>query len=166
MGCDIHLYAEAKKKKGLIDRLMFWKPATEWVSLDIWETNEDWEPDSRYYQHELKIPYKKGFYTDGRNYNLFSALCGVRSQSFYGEPARISDPGGIPEDTCQLIKNEVRAWGSDGHSHNYNTLAELKAFDWSSYGQTCDDFRKEVIGKMEAVGVKDTDVRIVYFFDN
>lgn len=160
MGCNIHLFAEAKVKQNFIDKIQFWKKATTWKTLDKWELDDEYEPP------RMAVPREKRFYTHGRNYNLFCALCGVRSRSFYGNPPRISDPRGIPNDSCIEIINEVKSWEGDVHSHSYNTLEELKSFDWSPYGETVKSFLDEVIPKMEAVGAKDTDVRIVYFFDN
>ena len=122
MGCDIHLFAEAKKKKTIAQKLKFWQKPK-------WETIESWELDEDYDEPRMTVPYGKRFYNDGRNYNLFSALCGVRSFHFENEPPKISEPRGIPKDSCDLIKAEVESWGSDGHSHNYNTLKELKEPD-------------------------------------
>lgn len=155
MGCDIHLFAEAKKKRGL----MFWKNPK-------WEAIEKWELDHEYDPPKLLLLGANRIYTGGRNYNLFCALCGVRRYIFREDVKYISDPRGIPEDSDDKIKAVVKDWDTDGHSHNYNTLKEIKEFDWSPYGDTVKKFLDEVIPKMEAVGVKDTDVRIVYFFDN
>jgi hypothetical protein len=159
MGCDIHLFAEAKKKSNLLETLIFWnKP--KWVSIEKWVKDSDYEDCGR-----RLIPDSR-FYSGGRNYNLFCALCGVRSYGFKHRPPRISNPKGLPVDVCKEIKSVSDDWDTDGHSHNWNTLKELKEFDWSIYGETVRDFLEEVIPKMEAQNVKDTDVRIVYFFDN
>ncbi len=161
MGCDIHLFAEAKKiqkKENLINILQFWKkPEVVWQTIENWE-----EPlvEGSFYK------VKNRFYSNGRNYNLFCALCGVRRHQFIEPHHFISEPKGIPEDSCEEIKQQIEYWDSDGHSHNYNTLKELKEFDWSLYGNTTKDFLDEVIPKLEAQQVPDTDVRIVYFFDN
>jgi len=163
MGCDIHLFAEAKKKKGIIDRLMFWKPA-KWVSIDKWTKNPDfgeWEGEP-----EFHIEREDRFYSGGRNYNLFAALCGVRSEHFLEELFPISEPKGIPIDASQEYIKACNDYGSDGHSHSWNTLKELQEYDWKPWGETCDRFIKQVLPKMIAQGLKDTDVRIVYFFDN
>lgn len=159
MGCDIHLFAEAKKNKTIYQRLKFWEKP-KWRSIDIWVLDNDYDPPL------LITPYGKRFYNGGGNYNLFAALCGVRSYHFKDETKMISEPRGIPNDTCKLIKRQVERWGSDGHSHNYNTLKELKDFQWTPYGDTVNAFLEEVLPKMEAVGVDEDSVRIVYFFDN
>lgn len=151
MGCDIHLFAEVKK-------------SGRWESIDKYTKNENFGK----YEHEreFEIAYEDRFYTGGRCYNVFAALCGVRDFEFTNEVPRISEPKGLPDDVSDNVKIEVDIYGSDAHSKNWNTLKELKEFDWSRYGTTCDGFRNEVIPKMEAQGVGDEDVRIVYFFDN
>lgn len=163
MGCDIHLYAEARMpaKKTLIERLMFWKKKPlRWTSIETsWCLNDH---DNPY----LDIHWKQEFYSGGRNYNLFSALAGVRSYEFTQTIYPVSQPKGIPDDCCDLIRNIIFQWRRDGHSHSYNTLAELKSYDWEQWGNTCDLFLKEVIPKMEAMKLPDDCVRIVYFFDN
>lgn len=159
MGCDIHLFAEAKIKRSFIERLKFWvKP--KWTTIDVWELDEDYIPP------RIIVPYEKRTYTGGRNYNLFTALCGVRSGHFYGESPMLSEPKGLPDDCCDEIRRESELWDGDGHSHSFNTLKELKEFDWSPYGDTVSYFLNEVIPKLELIGVDDEDVRIVYFFDN
>lgn len=102
MGCDIHFYVEVRKDG-------------KWVSADTWEVEDG---DRSNYDH--------AFYS-GRNYNLFSLLADVRSESG-AEP--FSSPRGIPDDSCLEIKEVVEQWGRDGHSHSHFTLAELMAQDW------------------------------------
>ena len=165
MGCDIHLFAEVKKKKIFIDWLTFWKPK-EWVSIDKWTKNKYYEEGNDDGEQEYEIARDNRFYSGGRNYNLFCALCGVRSHSFRDSPNCISEPKGLPNDVSQEVKEQSEIYGSDGHSHSWNTLKELRDFDWSGYGETTKCFLDEVIPKMAAQNVKDSDVRIVYFFDN
>jgi hypothetical protein len=169
MGCDIHLmvekkiydYEDKKKEKGV------------WVNADLWTVNPDF-----FFEEDvprLEIKYKNRFYS-GRNYNLFCALAGVREWHFAGEPPRVSEPKGLPEDVSDEVKAESERWGSDGHSHSYLTLKELKEFDWSAYGPTCDEFRNETMAKMEKLKFGDwndetpergdEDVRVVFWFDN
>lgn len=162
MGCDIHLFAEAKKKKGIIEMLMFWKKP-KWVSIDKYTKNPDFGDEG---EREFHIRREDRFYTGGRSYNLFAALCGVRADCFTEAVVPISEPKGVPDDACNEYKNAVKEWEGDGHSHSWNTLKELKEHDWSPWGKTCDYFLNEVLPKMESQGLKDTDVRIVYFFDN
>ena len=165
MGCDIHCFAEVKTKKNLIDWLMFWNKK-QWRNIDTWTKNKCYEEENGESDSEFEITREHQFYSGGRNYNLFCALCGVRGRHFEDKAPFISDPKGLPNDVSKEVKIESARWGSDGHSHGWNTLKELKEFDWSAYGETVDMFLEEVIPKMEAQKVKDTDVRIVYFFDN
>lgn len=144
MGCDIHLFAEAKK-------------GNQWVSLEKWVVDEDGNYDT---------PYGERFYNGGRNYNLFAALVGVRDSSFSSPPLPITQPNKIPKDSCKEIKRVVRQWAGDGHSHSHLTLAQIKSYDWTPWEKTCEDFLKEVLPKMSAVNVGEDDVRIVFFFDN
>lgn len=86
MGCDIHLYVEAREN-GV------------WVE-------------------------KKGDFYDGRNYNLFSVLAGVRNRH---EIIPICEPRGLPEDVSESVREDE----CYDHSHSWLTLAELMAFDWT-----------------------------------
>lgn len=153
MGCDIHLFEEIRKNGQ-------WETADQWTKNEYYESDDD---DSS--EPEFEIKRENRFYSR-RNYNLFCALCGVRSYGFTGELKMVHEEKGIPEDLCKEILYEINGYGSDGHSHSWNTLKELKEFDWSAYGDTCKDFLDTVIPKMEAQNVGDEDVRIVYFFDN
>lgn len=149
MGCDIHLFAE--KKVG-----------DKWVSIDKYTKNPDF---GEYDNRELVIERENRVYS-GRNYNLFCALAGVRSFQFSGTPSMVSEPKGLPDDCCDEIKQESEIYGSDGHSHSWNTLAELEAFNWTEYGTTCDQFKTIVFPKLRSHSEDPNNVRIVYFFDN
>jgi hypothetical protein len=159
MGCDIHLFAEKR----------FYnhdKSRSAWVNVDKWTYNKDyylypeWRGDGEKIMH---INCDDRFYTDGRNYNLFCALAGVRN--YFENPVVISPPKGLPKDVSPVIRREKRRWGIDGHSHSWLSLRELLEFDWSAWGNTCDAFRDEVIPKLQALGGPD-DARIVFWFDN
>ena len=164
MGCDIHLFAEVKKRKSFKDKLMFWKPK-KWANVDKFSKNELYEeyPDE---EGEFEIKREDRFYTGGRCYNLFAALAGVRSEHFNEQVVPVSSPKGLPFDISDIVKAESDRYGSDGHSHSFNTLGELMNYDWSPWGETCDSFLNEVIPKMKSLSRKYCNVRIVYFFDN
>lgn len=164
MGCDIHLFAEVKKRKSFKEKLVFWKPK-KWVSVDRYSKNKWFEnyPDE---EREFEIKREHRFYTGGRSYNLFAALAGVRSEHFNESIVPVSIPKGLPPDVSNIVKSESDIYGSDGHSHSYNTLNELMDYDWSPWGKTCDVFLNEVIPKMKSLSRKYDNVRIVYFFDN
>ncbi len=143
MGCDIHLYLEARRTKGSFLRRLLFPKNKEWGKVG---------PDP--------------IYTRGRNYALFKALCGVRSRTDF--TLCVSLPKGIPPDMSIEMRETMKELEKNYtlHHHSYNTLRELKEFDWEAYGESMVWFFFEVIPKIEAVGGKDTDVRIVYFFDN
>lgn len=113
MGCDIHLYQEAKI-------------GGKWTSTDHWHVNAE---------EGLHIPYGGHLY-DGRNYRLFAVLANVRNGHGFagiktGVPvAPIDEPRGLPHDCCPELKKEVDGWGQDGHSHSWLTLEDLDAYAW------------------------------------
>lgn len=105
MGCDIHLYLE---------RLYDGK----WVNIDYWQYNRYYneaEPDSS----EPKM-YHVGAY-QGRNYELFSILAGVRN---YGRNKPIKQPRGLPVDISSVTK-EGYGDGSYLHTPSWYTMKEL-----------------------------------------
>lgn len=97
MGCDIHLYCEHKHND-------------KWVSSDR----------LRY------CPYDDLWLVDpcyrDRDYTLFSALAGVRSD---GRSVVSLERKGFPDDCNKLIVEENERWGEDAHSHSWLTLQEL-----------------------------------------
>ena len=62
----------------------------------------------------------------GRDYELFAVLAGVRND--YGITP-ISEPRGMPEDSCSEIDAYSEKFGIDGHSHSWLTLEELRSFN-------------------------------------
>lgn len=106
MGCDIHVYTEQYDERNGV-----------WYTNDNFRLNRyyDGDPDNgNQFEHESVY--------HGRNYQLFGILANVRD---YNETALVS-PRGIPEDSCDFIKKTCEYWGSDGHSHSYMSLRELK----------------------------------------
>jgi len=61
-----------------------------------------------------------------RDYELFAVLAGVRNDN---DIKPISEPRGLPERVTDVFESWSSKWDSDGHSHSYVTLEELKAFD-------------------------------------
>ena len=108
MGCDIHLYTERKRSV---------KGKTQWVNVDYWKKNPYYGDDEYEREYELIPAYRH------RNYFLFSILADVRN---YSNNIPISKPKGLPEDVSDEVRAESERWGSDGHSHSYFTLLELK----------------------------------------
>lgn len=108
MGCDIHLYTESKRTVNGVEK---------WVNCDYWKKNPYHGLDNYEKEYDLVSAYSN------RNYTLFGILAGVRNG--YGNIV-ISEPKGLPEDVSEEVKKEFDRWGSDGHSHSYFTLEELK----------------------------------------
>lgn len=113
MGCDIHLFAEARGADGV------WRHINEIEDREVYDSEtgdvKGFEP--------RPIP----FYS-GRNYGLFGVLAGVRWQCPHGQ---IAEQRGLPADVSPEVQGEADDWGEDGHSHSYLTLAELIAYDWT-----------------------------------
>ena len=107
MGCDIHLYCEYKPKNG---------KRNNWISGDYFKVNQNYEV----YDDESKMTIIKLY--DGRWYELFAILADVRN---YSNNTPISQPKGIPDDSCGFIKTEYDEWSCDAHSASYFTLREL-----------------------------------------
>jgi hypothetical protein len=108
MGCDIHLFTELKKGSG------------KWKNADYWQHNYFYDEKDPDCEREMDpVPVYRG-----RDYDLFGILAGVRS----GSNDLIDDPRGIPEDACEITKTESERCGSDGHSHSWFTLKELKDY--------------------------------------
>lgn len=104
MGCDIHCY-----KEKFVDG--------KWLSADEWETEE--EGDGSTY---TSVPWAKRF-TD-RNYQLFGVLAaGVRGNEYDYS----FQPRGLPFDLSPECAAQSESWGSDGHSHSFLFLHELRA---------------------------------------
>lgn len=98
MGTDIHTFVETKRND-------------EWVNLALW--TKDFETGK----------FNKALIYDGRNYNLFGLLAGVRMMGV--EP--ISEPRGIPED----MSAEVALEYGDGeyyHDPTWYDFTELEAY--------------------------------------
>jgi hypothetical protein len=111
MGCDIHLYTEYLRH---VDG----KPI--WINCDNWQVNP-------YYKDDNEPKYEINPLYGGRNYHLFAILANVRNEDDGNE--YISEPRGVPDDMSPQTKDQYDKWDSDGHSHSYLSLAELKEFE-------------------------------------
>lgn len=122
MGCDIHLYREKK-----VD--------DKWQSADEWERPSWAEGDD-----ELHIKFDKLAYI-GRNYELFGALSkGVRRDVSFA-----FEPRGVPFNMSPEVSQSFESWDSDGHSHSYLYLHELREFaDFLNTQTICIEGMKDV----------------------
>ena len=113
MGCDIHVYTEK-----YISHI---KGEERWVNIDYWQYNPWYKEEDNDGERMLEhIPFYRG-----RDYELFGILADVRHGA---EGGPISQPKGLPQDVSNITKKESDNWGSDGHSHSYFTLCELKDY--------------------------------------
>ena len=108
MGCDIHMYVEYKTS---INGEM------KWLNGDYWKLN-------KYHADEGEKKFELVELCGDRDYTLFGMLADVRRHD--NEP--ISQPKGLPRDISETVSGENYEWGSDGHSHSYIDLAELKKY--------------------------------------
>ncbi len=154
MGCDIHLYSEAKRNGK-------WEPAVPFVLSDWWYDTIIDEEGCEYDTDEYKAREKEfenmseeevfekygddervqwEYYLDralgSRNYCFFAILADVRNGRGFGGMDTgngfnpISEPRGLPEDVSLEVKRQFDHYGVDGHSHSYFTLKELLEYDW------------------------------------
>ena len=105
MGTDIHMLLETEKSVN---------SKKVWVNIDYWQHNH-------YYGLFENEPY----YTlvsiyEGRNYELFGILAGVRNNTC----DKIDDPRGIPSDISEMTRKEYDRQEYK-HSESYLTLREL-----------------------------------------
>lgn len=128
MGCDIHLFVEKRNKDGIWEAVYGEDCMLSWYKNQLEKaTQNNDDKNINFYKKrviENSEPSLDWVY-DGRNYDLFALLADVRNGNGI-DP--ISEPKGIPDDSCEEIKGESEDWGCDGHSHSYYTLAELKEY--------------------------------------
>lgn len=108
MGCDIHICTEA---------LVSIDSKLTWFNIDNWKLNR--------YPKEEGIIWNLNPVYNSRDYYLFAVLASVRNRD---EVNPISQPRGIPTDVHAVTKEESDRWGSDGHSHSYLSLLEIKKY--------------------------------------
>lgn len=102
MGCDIHLFVEAKNNK-----------------TGKWEY-KPYAPEygSRNYDAFAML-------ADVRNGWGFAGV--VTGDGFNV----IAEPKGFPQDASPELQQENEDWSGDGHSHSFLTLKELLEYDWN-----------------------------------
>jgi hypothetical protein len=87
-----------------------------------------------------------------RDYDFFEKIGGVR-----GDRALFPIQKGIPEDSCREIKDDVRQWSGDGHSHSWLMVSEM-------IGHPALDGIK--VQWMKTFIADPENTRMVFFFDN
>jgi len=141
-------------------------------SLDgTWHRAEDvipnqwFDPESGgiYGQKEIRDEWY-----EGRNYNLFAVLAGVRG---YGPP--LIEPRGLPDDVSLETLDDYNYWQGDAHTPHWYSLRELL----KDANNLCDPwiggghFTKNVIDRMVDLANEELKgdgerIRIVFWFDN
>ncbi len=117
MGCDIHMYVEYKKSLPIKDSK---EREEKWVCGDYFKPN----PFKDIFDEEKSLERMELY--GHRNYGLFATLAGVRDYTNSIIP--VSEPKGMPDDCCPYIKSANEDWDSDGHTHSWLTLKELKDY--------------------------------------
>lgn len=137
MGCDIHLFVEQRERIGAP-----WKPVRVETPCSGWRH----EKGERY---SCKGTGRESGY-DGRNYDVFAVLAGVRNAD---DHLPIAAPRGLPDDMSAELRAVLKSEGGDAgaedweeryeknealygngsfgdHSFSHVSLAELLAYDW------------------------------------
>jgi len=112
MGCDIHIYTEKKRK----DKWL----CCDYYTVNHWYDEDDTDEDS------WEQPFNHTDFYDGRNYELFGALAGVRREDI----SHIS-PKGFPDNASKECLEDFTQWGSDAHTPSWLTLTQLKEHQYS-----------------------------------
>lgn len=173
MGCDIHSFAEVKRKNK-------WEKVGDYFMLDTWSR--------KYFKKDKgEEPFSN------RNYSLFAFLANVRN---YDHCEPISETKGFPRDASKEVKEHYE--NSIGYSHSVSNLSlkELLDFDYEkefwnrrvskqtgpnswtgagvaeegegeiiTYRENLGENYFSVLEELKELGEPD-DVRIVFWFDN
>lgn len=107
-------------------------------------------------------------YSNGRNYERFAALAGVRGEG--------PEPKGIPNDISDTVKYWIDAWGCDGHSHTWFPIKEAaKIFLNTKENSPTEQeiahpietiFNVDVAALKHNFGVSKKNIRLIIWFDN
>lgn len=137
MGTDIHYWVERRP-----------------VDSEVWEA----------------VGKEGDYYDSTRNIPLFAVLADVRiSREWdYSGSEPITAPRGLPDDMSPEVAEYLGSeWGGNLHSHSWYTLEELRAYEWPENLQF---FRRVYVGALLGLAiessVRDSDIRIVFAFDN
>ena len=164
MGADIHMVLETKC-------------GPEWVGVHAYPHLATTAFSGRANRLPETIPGMTWPVVRERNYELFAKLAGGRGDG--------PEPNGVPEDVSQLARVMIARWGEDGHSHSHLSLQEFAR----RYASCREVIREVTARRLEGEELRniqkdaeiictggydsergeagtDTDVRIVFWFDN
>lgn len=128
MGCDIHTRCEVFNKD-----TKTWEIQGRIFKNPYWDKNRPNKIDEDGYQWNPEFTMEP---FGNRDYDLFAILADVRNgRGFAGIKTSegfnpISEPKGIPIDISKEGLEFMNSYDSDGHSHSYFTVEELKNYDW------------------------------------
>lgn len=148
MGCDIHLHREVRRNG-------------KWECIE--PANEEPPFDDEQCVPNFDAPHYS------RDYWLFGLLSrGVRTEWPFSFAER-----GLPNDVSPELKHDSDKWDSDGHSHSWLGLEELKTkaaellLISHPKAITLSASVRHLVGFLEwPEGTADEDCRIVFWFDN
>lgn len=152
MGCDIHIYTEYRNPGELT-----------WQSADKTSVEEE-DTEDEYIDVSHAID-------TGRNYGLFALIAEVRGEFTQSLTCKYA----WPDDATNISAYQKDRWDSDGHSHSWLVLDEIKTHlmhlaltqhdvpNWAIQAYTQ---LKDEIEELKPSGASDHDVRILFFFDN
>lgn len=136
MGCDIHLFLEwriktrddAAYRKALRDGDI--SGVSKWVEIDAGTEGEIQNYGQRYWVDPVSSKVTPAMVEDGRNYNLFGIVAGVRNG---GDPPLIL-PGiqhhEIPPDSVvEELQNEFTKPNGAAHNFRWFTVKQLLDYD-------------------------------------
>lgn len=158
MGCDIHMFIEKKTD----------------------EKYNIWERVSLYYINQYTRDIECAEPYNGRDYNLFSLLAGVRG---WYEP--FDSCRGLPESVSSKVEAEYRSWDGCCHSATWYDLYELKLFIKEfkiTHAEDEEEIEEQMIPRLEGLwesiinyleftnefiwDIKPDKYRIVFWFDS
>ena len=132
MGCDIHIKIEKRVDNAWVD--------VPWTSSDKRTYDHKHDPTGA-----LEI----SDYFDGRNYNLFGILAGVRQGTWGDNIPPIAESRDIPEDSPLFNSTDYKDYYLGDHSYSFVTLRELLDYDWDApyvyHAQVSKDVADEMV---------------------
>lgn len=122
MGCDIHMYAEVKRKD-----LDYWVAVGRIFKNEWYNEKHLSHIDGDGYCYNEKYtehPFSQ------RDYDLYGMLADVRNGTWGEKIKPISEPKGLPQDVSKYVKKQSDEWATDGHSRSFLTLEEIEKYNW------------------------------------
>lgn len=182
MGTDIWFFVEKRYYKEYEQLDGTWRKINKskedlvstsiWLSVDTWTVNPDYYLYPGYKTSRLKPSDPTEFYSEDRNYDLFSILSNTRNDH---NLKFISLPRGLPVDISPELREIAFENKEDFYDHSWLFLNELVTFNWNEIYfcdqfqehrnilDTCSGFINETIPKLSKLGEPE-DVRVIFWF--